>query len=238
MRIEVWSDVVCPWCYIGKRRLETALSGFEHGDEVEVVWHSFQLDPTAPRDGGGETVAAHLAARYGMSEQQAHEMQQRVTDLAAAEGMTWNHHASPYVNTVDAHRLLHFAGHVGGPALAAALKERLLEAYFVHARNVADHGVLAELAVAEGLDPQRVDDVLASDEFADEVAADRAQAQAYGATGVPFFVLDGRYGISGAQPTEVFAQAIAQAWNESHPVLATLGGDAADGACGPEGCAL
>ncbi|UDY22722.1 DsbA family oxidoreductase [Nocardioides sp. Kera G14] len=237
MRIDVWSDVVCPWCYIGKRRLESALASFGHKDDVEVVWHSFQLDPSAPREATGETVAAHLGAKYGMGEEQAREMQQRVIDLAAAEGMTWDHHNSPYVNTVDAHRLIHLADHLGGHERSAALKERLLEAYFVHARNVADHAVLTELALAEGLPADRVAEVLASTEFEDEVAADQAQAQAYGATGVPFFVIDDKYGISGAQPAELFSQAIGQAWTESHPVLNLVGGQA-DGECGPDGCAI
>jgi predicted DsbA family dithiol-disulfide isomerase len=239
MRIDVWSDVVCPWCYIGKRRLESAIAQFEHGDDVEVVWHSFQLDPSAPRETGGETVAAHLAAKYGMSQEQAREMQDRVTGIAAEEGMTWDHHNSPYVNTVDAHRVIHLAEQVGGAGRAAALKERLLDAYFAQARNVADHAVLTELALAEGLPADRIAEVLGSDEFADAVEADQRQAAAYGATGVPFFVVDSKYGISGAQPTELFAQALDQAWRESHPVLTPLVADTGEGeVCGPDGCAL
>jgi predicted DsbA family dithiol-disulfide isomerase len=239
MRIDVWSDVVCPWCYIGKRRLESAIAGFEHGDQVEVVWHSFQLDPSAPREATGTTVAEVLSTKYGMSVEQARSTQQRIIGLAADEGMTWDHENSPYVNTVDAHRLIHLAEEIGGTSRAAALKERLLDAYFGQARNVADQVVLTELALAEGLPADRVAEVLASTEFADAVEADQRQAAAYGATGVPFFVVDNKYGISGAQPTELFAQALDQAWRESHPVLTPLLADGEQGeACGPDGCAI
>jgi predicted DsbA family dithiol-disulfide isomerase len=234
MRIDVWSDVVCPWCYIGKRRLESALAGFEHGDEVEVVWHSFQLDPTAPQV-ATETAQAMLSRKYGVSPAEAAQMQQRVTDLAAAEGMTWQHDKTMHANTFDAHRLLHLARETGRQG---ALKEALLKANFVEARNFSDHSVLTEVAVDAGLPADRVAAVLAGEEFKDEVEADIAQARAYGATGVPFFVIDNKYGISGAQPTEVFAQAVRQAWTESHTVLATIGDASADGACGPDGCPI
>jgi predicted DsbA family dithiol-disulfide isomerase len=174
-----------------------------------------------------------------MSVDEARGMQQRVIGLAADEGMSWQHESSPYVNTVDAHRLIHLAEAVGGTQRAAALKERLLDAYFGHARNVADPVVLTELALAEGLPEGRVAEVLASTEFADAVEADQRQAASYGATGVPFFVVDNKYGISGAQPTELFAQALDQAWRESHPVLTPLAAEGDPGeVCGPDGCAI
>jgi predicted DsbA family dithiol-disulfide isomerase len=138
-------------------------------------------------------------------------MQQQVTDLAAAEGLTWDHSNSPYVNTVDAHRLLHLALSEYGPQTQVALKESLLYAYFGKAQNVADHALLTELAVAQGMDAARVDQVLESDEFEDAVAADQQQAVAFGANGVPFFVIDRKYGISGAQPKDVFLQALTRA---------------------------
>lgn len=234
MRIEIWSDVVCPWCYIGKRRLESALADFEHADGVEIVYRSFQLDPSAPTS-PTETAGEMLARKYGVSTEQAAQMQGRVLAMAAAEGMTWEHESSPHVGTHDAHRLLHLALEVGRQP---ALKEALMHAYFGEARNVADHGVLRKLAVSVGLDATRVDEVLASDEYADAVAADIAQAAAYGATGVPFYVVAGKYGISGAQPTETFAQALRQAWAETHPVLQPLGGSADAEACGPDACAI
>ena len=233
MRIEVWSDVVCPWCYIGKRRLERALAGFEHADRVEVLWRSYQLDPGAP-DVPVETVAEALGRKYGGGPEAGATMVDRVEAVAAEEGMVWRHHESLRVGTQDAHRLLHLALAEGGPGLQGRLKEALLAAYFVDARNVADHAVLREIAVGEGLDASAVDRVLAGGEYADEVWADIEQAQQYGANGVPFFVVDRRYAVSGAQPVEAFAQVLERAWAESHPAVEVLSGGEA---CGPDGCA-
>ncbi|HWU22976.1 MAG TPA: DsbA family oxidoreductase [Nocardioides sp.] len=234
MRIDIWSDVVCPWCYIGKRRLEKALADFPHADDVEIVWHSFQLDPGAPTT-PVETVAQALGRKYGGGEAAGRDMIDRVEAVAAEEGMIWRHHSSQRVGTVDAHRLLHLAQHEGGPALQGELKERLLAAYFVDAANVADHEVLAKIAVDAGLDAGRIGEVLGSAEFLDEVYADQQQAAAYGATGVPFYVVDSRYGVSGAQPPAAFAQVLERAWSDAHPGLQIVG--SAD-ACGPDGCAI
>ncbi|WP_121252911.1 DsbA family oxidoreductase [Nocardioides ferulae] len=235
MRIEIWSDVVCPWCYIGKRRLEAALAGFAHRDQVEVVYRSFELDPSAPRHGDEPTLAT-LARKYGRSETEMRQMMQHVVDTAAGEGLEFRLFDNVHTNTVDAHRLLHLALDAGGPALQRELKEALLAAYFVRAENVGDHEVLARVAVDAGLDPARVAAVLSDGEYTEQVRADVDQARAYGATGVPFFVVDGRFGVSGAQPTEVFTQVLEQAWSAAHPVLQGLGGDAE--ACGPDGCAI
>jgi len=238
VRIDIWSDVVCPWCSIGKRRLERALADFDHRDEVEVVYHSFLLDPSAPT-APTETAQEMLARKYGLTLADAAEKQAMVTRLAAEEGMDWRrHHDSPHVGTVDAHRLLHLALAEGGPALQAALKDALLLAYFSEARNVADHGVLREIATGVGLDGARVDQVLAGEEYVDDVATDIAQARAYGATGVPFFVVDNKFGVSGAQPTEFFAQLLDRAWSESHPVLETVPGAVDAEGCGPDGCPI
>lgn len=236
MRIDVWSDVVCPWCYIGKRRLEKALAGFEHRDQVEVVWHSYQLDPSAPTQ-STELSRDALARRFGGA-QQVQQMFDRVEATAAEEGLLFRLADSFHVGTLDAHRLLHLAAEVGGTQVQGQLKEALLDAHFVQNRNVGDPAVLTELALAVGLDGDRVAEVLSSTEYTDEVHADIAQAQAFGATGVPFFVIDQKYGVSGAQPTEVFAGALAQAWSESRPVLTSLGNEAAAEACGPDGCAI
>ena len=225
MRIEIWSDVVCPWCYIGKRRLESALADFPQRDQIEIVWRSFQLDPSAPTT-PTETVLDMLGRKYGAGQ----EAIDRVEALAAEEGMLFRHGQAPHVNTLDAHRLLHAAGEKRGE-----LKEALLHAYFVDAANVADHDVLARIAGEVGLDEIAVKSVLTSDEYADEVEADIRQAVAYGATGVPFFVIDAKYGISGAQPVETFEQALQRAWSESHPSIDVIGG--AD-ACGPDGCPI
>ena len=223
MRIEIWSDVVCPWCYIGKRRLESALADFAHRDQVEIVWRSFQLDPSAPTS-PTETVLDMLGRKYGAGQ----DAIDRVEALAAEEGLRFRHGRAPHVNTLDAHRLLHAAGEKRGE-----LKEALLHAYFVEAQNVADHDILARIATEVGLDEVEVKSVLTSNEHADGVEADLRQAAAYGATGVPFFVIDSRYGISGAQPVETFARALERGWSESHPTIEVVGG--AD-VCGPDGC--
>ena len=231
MQIEIWSDVVCPWCYIGKRRLEKALAGFPHADEVEVVYRSFQLDPSAPVV-PTETVAESLGRKYGGGPEAGRQMIDRVEAVAAEEGLLFRHHQALRVSTVDAHRLLHLALAEGKQA---DLKEALLSAYFIETENVADHETLVRIATGVGLDEARVREVLESNEFADEVETDIRQAVAFGANGVPFFVLDRKYGISGAQPVEVFTQTLERAWTDSHPVLDVVGG--AD-ACGPDGCAI
>lgn len=231
MRIDIWSDVVCPWCYIGKRRLESALAGFEHADRVEVVWHSYLLDPSTPPD-STEPVAEMLGRKYGGGVEAGRRMIDQVEATAAEEGLIFRQHHAVRANTVDAHRLLHLALE-SGPDTQGRLKEALLAAYFTDARNVGDHGVLREVALAAGLDPTRVDAVLSSDEYAAAVQADIDQAHAYGASGVPLFVIDGRYGVSGAQPADTFAQVIRQAWDERQPDLQMVGG--AD-VCGPDGC--
>jgi predicted DsbA family dithiol-disulfide isomerase len=207
--IEVWSDVVCPWCYIGKRRLESALTEFPH--EVEVVWRSFQLDPGAPVV-PTETVAESLGRKYGGGPEAGARMIDNVEAVAAEEGLVYRLHAAQRANTVDAHRVLHLALEQGGPTLQGAVKEALLAAYFTEARNVADHAVLRDVAVGAGVDPGRVNAVLASAEYRDEVYADIEQAQAYGASGVPFFVIDRKYGISGAQAAETFLHALPTAY--------------------------
>ncbi|QNN52062.1 DsbA family oxidoreductase [Nocardioides mesophilus] len=234
MRIEIWSDVVCPWCYIGKRRLERALAGFEHADEVEVVYRSFELDPSAPRD-STEPVVEVIARKYGGGVDGARQMLQRVSEVAAEEGLEYHLERTLRGNTVDAHRLLHLALEQGGPRLQGELKEALLAAYFTRTENVADHDVLRKVAADTGLDAARVEQMLGSQEFTDDVHADVAQAQAFGASGVPFFVVDRAYGVSGAQPVEVFADVLERAWAAAHPTLTVVGADQ-DAACGPDGC--
>jgi predicted DsbA family dithiol-disulfide isomerase len=234
MRIEIWSDVVCPWCFVGKRRLEAALADFPHRDEVEVVYRSFELDPSAPRTGGALSTGV-IARKYGRTEPEMVRIQQQLMEVAAEDGLALRLLETVHANTVDAHRLLHLALAEGGPALQGVLKEALLTAYFEQARNVADHEVMVGVAVAAGLDEARVRTVLASEEYAGAVAADVAQARAYGATGVPFFVVDGRYGVSGAQPTELFGRLLHQAWDESRPTLEMAGGGEM---CGPDGCTV
>ena len=233
MKIEIWSDVVCPWCYIGKRRLESALASFEHADDVEITWRSFQLDPSAPAS-PTESIAQHLGRKYGGGEAAGRQMVARVTAVAADEGLSFERYPDArHANTRDAHRVLHLALAEAGSAAQGRLKEALLAASFTFGENLADHDVLARVAVGTGLAPERVRAVLASEEYGDAVDADIAQATAYGAGGVPFYVIDQRYGVSGAQPAEAFGQVLERAWAESHPTIETLAGGEV---CGPLGC--
>jgi predicted DsbA family dithiol-disulfide isomerase len=208
VRIEIWADVVCPWCYIGKRRLEKALASFDHRDEVEVVYRSYELDPFAPEVGTESTVQV-LGRKLGADEAATRAMMAQADEVAAAEGLHFSHADALHARTLSAHRLLHLARAEGSQH---ALLEEVLAAYFTRGESLGDHDVLRRAAAAAGLDATRVEEVLGSDEFRDEVMADVAQARAYGSTGVPFFVVDGRFGISGAQPTELFEQALTQAW--------------------------
>jgi predicted DsbA family dithiol-disulfide isomerase len=230
----VWSDVVCPWCYIGKRHLEAALEGFDHRDDVEVVYRSFELDPTAPEVPVESTVES-LARKFGTDVAGARELMARADGVAASVGLEFHHADAPHARTVTAHRLLHLAADAG---LQGELKEALLAAYFTRGENVGDDDTLRKVAVDVGLDPARVDEVLASEEYLDAVHEDIAQARAYGATGVPFFVVDEKYGVSGAQPTEVFSQLLERAWSDRHPALQVVGGAEGADACGPDGCAI
>lgn len=203
MRIDVWADVVCPWCYLGLVRLERAL--VETGREAELVQRAFQLDPSAVR-GSGQTVVDLLGERYGGGVEAGRAMVARVTALAAEEGLVFHHERSPVTNTADAHRVLQLALAEAGVPAQRELARSLFAAYFERAEDPADPEVLAPAAEAAGLSGQRVRAVLASSEYAAEVAADRQQAAAYGVTGVPFFVVDGRYAVSGAQPTATFVE--------------------------------
>lgn len=236
MKVEIWSDVVCPWCYIGKRRIEAALDGFEHADEVEVVYRSFELDPSAPAV-GTEPVLDSLARKYGVDADGARQMMSRVSEVAAEEGLEFDYDHATHTKTVDAHRLLHLALDDGGPRLQGELKEALLAAYFTRGESMGDPAVLRKVAAEVGLDAGAVDRVLDSSDYADAVHADIAQARAYGVTGVPFFVVDERYGVAGAQPADVLTQVIEQAWAESRPTLTMASSATADGVCGSSGCA-
>jgi predicted DsbA family dithiol-disulfide isomerase len=214
MIIEVWSDVVCPWCAIGRVRLDTALAqlagaGHDLG-EVEVVLRSFELDPNAPV-GSSEPMVDVLAGKYGVAPGEAARMMARTEDLAAAEGLEMHMGTTLHSNTVDAHRLLHLALGTGGPALQRRLNAALVDAHFRDGLDVGEHAVLRKVAVDVGLDESDVSDVLDGGRYADAVAADVRQARAYGATGVPFFVIDQKYGVSGAQPVEVFTQVLERA---------------------------
>jgi len=212
MRVQVWSDIVCPWCYIGKRHFEAALAQFSHADEVELVWRSFELDPTAKPSGAiAGDYANRLAAKYGTSTAQAQQMLDQMTERAAQEGLDFRFDLSKPGNSFDAHRLLHLAlqnGHQDD------LKEALDNATFTQGLSVSDHAELTKVAVGIGLDEAEVTDVLSTNKFADVVRQDEAQAREYGITGVPFFVIDDKFGISGAQPSDTLLRALTTAWEE------------------------
>jgi len=229
MQVEIWSDVVCPWCYIGKRRFEKALEQFPQRDQIELVWRSFELDPTSgPSPAQGGQQVQHLAEKYGRSLAEAQGMLDSMTATAAAEGLDFRFDLNRSGNTFDAHRLLHLALAHGQQD---QLKERLDYATFTEGSPVSEHAALRGLALEVGLPADEVDDVLASDRYADAVRADIAQAAAYGITGVPFFVVDGKYGISGAQPPEIVLQTLELAWSERQPLsfVTAAAGDVCEG---------
>ncbi len=208
LKVDVWSDVACPWCYIGKRRFEAALARIAARDgvapDVEVEYHSFELSPDTPLDFEG-TSTEFLARHKGIPVAQAQQMNDHVTRLAAAEGLEYRMDDVRHTSTLKAHELLHLAKSRG---LQEPMKERLLRAYFTEGRHVGRVEELAGLAAEVGLDRAEVVDALESGRYADAVAADMAQARAYGITGVPFYVVDGRYGVSGAQDPAVFVQVL------------------------------
>ncbi len=220
MRIDVWSDVVCPWCYIGKRRLEAAIRELPPRAEVEVVWHSFELDPAAPRRTEGR-LAERLAAKYGMSVADAEANQARLTGLAAAEGLRFDFDRAQSGSTFDAHRLVHLGLERG---VQDAVKERLMRGYFTEGAAVGEPETLVAVAVEAGLDEAEVREVLSGDSYAGAVRQDEEQARRLGISGVPFFVIDGRYGVSGAQPSEALLEVMTTAWDEAHPVPVLVGG--------------
>ena len=199
MRVEIWSDIACPWCYVGKRRFEAALSGFPHRDEVEVTWRSFELDPQAPRVREGDHTD-HLAAKYGMEREHAVAMHAQMAETGAALGLELTFDRVRGGNTFDAHRLVHLGAAHG---LQDETKERLMRAYFTEGVPVGDPEPLAS-AVAEVLPEADVRDTLASDRFADEVRHDEREAASLGISAVPFFVVNREIAVSGAQPPELF----------------------------------
>ncbi len=234
MHVEIWSDVVCPWCYIGKRRFETALAGFAQRDQVEVVWRAYELDPNAPIRREGDP-AERLARKYGISVDQARASQAQLTELAATEGLDYHLDRAAGGNTFDAHRLIHLAAAVG---LGDAMKERLLRAHLVEAAPIGDRATLVALATEVGIDPDAAEEMLAGDDYVDAVRADELAARELDVTGVPFFLFDGRLGIAGAQSPDLLARVLERAWAESQPVvvMADEGADAAG--CSDDGCTV
>jgi predicted DsbA family dithiol-disulfide isomerase len=231
LRVHVWSDIACPWCYVGKRRLETALGRLAAAGPVEVVWRAFELDPGAPRaQPAGVSYSERLARKYGTTVEEGQVMIDRMTAVAAGDGLDFHFDRIRPGNTFDAHRLLHLARERG---VQPAVKERFLRAYLTEGEAIGDRETLARLAAEAGLDRDEAKRALAGDAFAAAVRADEAEASRLGIHAVPFFVVAGRYGLSGAQPPEVLEDVLASAMRET----ATQGGAAEGAACGPDGCA-
>jgi predicted DsbA family dithiol-disulfide isomerase len=228
MEIEIWSDIACPWCYVGKRRFETALDRFEHRDEVTVRWRSFELDPDAPAQRTGDR-AQRLADKYGMTLEQAQAAERQLTEVAAGEGLDFRFDIARSGNMFDGHRIVHLAA---AHDLQDAMKERLLRAYFTEGELIGDHDTLVRLAVEVGLDGGEVGATLASDRFADEVRGDELDAQRLGISAVPTFIVDRAIGASGAHPPEALLDLLRQGWERGRPVPVVTGGEA----CGPDGC--
>jgi predicted DsbA family dithiol-disulfide isomerase len=233
MQVEIWSDIACPWCYVGKRRFEQALERFEHKDDVSVRWRSFELDPTAPRT-HALPQAELLASKYGVPVTQAEAMNARMTAAAREEGLDFHFEKVKVGNTFDAHRLVHLAQDAGRQD---AMKERLMRAYLTEGQAIGTPEVLGPLAAEIGLEPERVRAVLESDEYAADVRADEARARALGINGVPFFVLGGKYGVSGAQSPDLLLEALRQAYAETQPEVVMVNGTAG-AQCDDEGCAI
>ncbi len=246
MQVEIWSDIACPWCYVGKRRFEAALRAFPHGSDVHVTWRSFELDPSAPLE-HTDPQPELLARKYRTTVEQARIMNSRMSNAAAAEGLTFDLEKVKAGNTFNAHRLLHLASSVdakqptppsANESLREALGERLFAAYLGEGASLGDSETLISLAAEVGLDAGAVRSMLASDQFADTVRADEAEAQTIGVSGVPFFVLDRKYGVSGAQSPETLGAALQQAWDERSPTVTMVGGNAADADCSDGSCSV
>jgi predicted DsbA family dithiol-disulfide isomerase len=228
MEIEIWSDIACPWCYVGKRRFEAALDRFEHRDDVNITWRSFELDPSAPSEREGER-AARLAEKYGMSIERAREMEKQMVETAAGEGLDFRFDIQRSGATFDGHRVIHLATEHG---LGDAMKERLLRAYFTEGELMGDPETLIRLAGEVGLDPDETRQMLASDRYADAVRDDERTASSFGISAVPTFVIDRAIGAAGAQPPEALLQLLNEGWARRTPAPVIAGGEA----CGVDGC--
>ena len=230
--LEVWSDIACPWCYIGKTRFEAALAQFPHREQVEVVWRSYQLSPDTPAGLRRSEIDA-LVEMKGMPADQVRQMFAHVASTAAADGLAMDFDTVIAANTFDAHRLIHFAGDRGTEVMAA-----LFRAHFEQGRVIDDRDELVAVATEAGLDADAVRAALESDAEADHVRDDLAQARALGVTGVPFFVANRAIGVSGAQPVEVFTQLLEKAYADATPIVTLAGAADADGACTDGSCAV
>lgn len=227
MKVEIWSDIVCPFCYIGKRKFEKALEAFANKKQVEIVWKSFQLDPTTKAQ-PGKSVIASLAEKKGWTLEQSRQINQQVTGMAKEVGLEYQMEKAVIANTFDAHRLSHLAADKG---LQDQMEERLFAAYFTEGKDIGDKDTLVALASEVGLDATEAADVLNLNTYSDKVQADIVEAQQVGVRGVPFFVFDNKYAVSGAQPSDVFAQVLSKVWEEHTQANIVAEG----GVCTPDG---
>ena len=228
VHVEIWSDIACPWCYVGKRRFETALASFEHRGEVRVTWRSFELDPNAPAERNGDR-AAHLAEKYGMTREEALKMEETMAGVAAGEGLDFRFDIARAGNTFDAHRLVH---HAAQHDLQDAMKERLFRAYLGEGELMSDRAALARLASEVGLPAGEAREVLIGDRYASEVREDERMAVLLGITAVPFFVVDRSLGAAGAQAPEVLRGLLEQGWARRSPLPVVAQSDS----CAADGC--
>ncbi|MDO9375249.1 MAG: DsbA family oxidoreductase [Ferruginibacter sp.] len=228
MKVEIWSDIVCPFCYIGKRKFEKALENFPGKEDVEVIWRSFQLDP-GMKVIPGQSVDQYLAKRKGVSLEKGKEMNAYMSGVAREVGLEYNFDKAIINNTLDAHRLLHLAKKKGGQN---ELKEKLFAAYYTEGKDIADRSVLTSIGESIGLEAEEISRMFSSDEFIDKVQYDQHVAEEIGANGVPFYVFNNKYAVSGAQAPDVFTEVLNKVWEEEKPIVAS---DEPGLSCTPEG---
>lgn len=229
MKVEIWSDVVCPFCYIGKRNFENALKDFSHQGEVEVTWRSFQLDPSL-KPIQGQSIHEYLAERKGFSRAQAKQMNDYVSNVAKQAGLAYDLDKAVLANTFDAHRLIHLATQYG---LQDQAEERLFSAYFTEGKDIGNIDTLVQLGVEIGLEESEIRKVLQANDYADEVRSDQHKARQIGVTGVPFFVFNDKYAVSGAQPNTIFLEVLQKSWQEEQLIITNQSNG---GFCTPDGC--
>jgi len=233
MKVEIWSDVMCPFCYIGKRKFESALDQFPNKENIEIEWKSFQLNPDLLTD-SNKNINDYLAEAKGITQERAKEMNDYVTNIAKGVGLTFNFDKAVVANSFDAHRFSHLAKKYG---LQHEAEEALFKAYFTDGKNTSDHQTLIDLGVSIGMDANEIRQMLESNTYADNVKQDAYEAYQIGVQGVPFFVLDNKYAVSGAQESATFFGALSQAWEEHVVANASLTKVGTEGeVCTPESC--
>jgi len=210
MKVEIWSDVMCPFCYTGKRRFENALQQFAHKDEIEVIWKSYQLDSSMQTE-PGKNINQYLAERKGWTLDYARQMNAHVTNMAKEVGLHYDFDKAIVANSFDAHRFSHLAAKYG---LGDAAEERFFKAYFTEGKNIADHNTLIQLGIEIGIDASVTKQMLATDAYTYEVQHDINEAETLGLRGVPFFVMNRKHGVSGAQPEEVFLKTLEKSFDD------------------------